>query len=116
MASNRYRDNKTPLFTPRPAKERSFASAKDAAYYNLACAVIERSVIDWMLLEYGNLGVTRANNQYIFRADVESFFKGVWFEELLSYALPQYTPQEIRAKLHIAEPERRKRNADIRPV
>ena len=113
MASNQYNRNHTPLFTPRPERERSFASVKDAAFYNLACAIIEQAVIDWMLLEYGNLGVTRANNQYVFRADVESFFKGMWFEELLSYALPQYTPQEIRSQLHIEEPERRKRRADL---
>ena len=116
MASNRYRDNHTPLFTPKPSSERSFASVKDEAYYNLACAIIEQSVIDWILLDYGRFGVSRANNQYVFRADVESFFKGEWFEELLSYALPQYTPQEIRAHLHIEEPERRKRSANIRTI
>ncbi len=116
MASNRYAQDHQPLFTPRPRSERSFASAKDAAYYNLACAVIGQSVIDWILLDYGNFGVARANTQYVFRADVESFFKGKWFEELLSYALPQYTPQEIREQLHIAEPERRKENAHIRTI
>ena len=116
MASNRFNNNHTPLFTPKPHSERSFASVKDEAYYNLACAIIEQSVIDWILLDYGNFGVTRANNQYVFRADVESFFKGEWFEELLSYALPQYTPQEIREQLHIAEPERRKGNAHIRTI
>ena len=116
MASNRYNQNHQPLFTPKPANERSFASVKDEAYYNLACAIIEQSVIDWVLLDYGNFGVTRANSQYLFRADVESFFKSKWFEELLSCALPQYTPQEIREQLHIAEPERRKGNAHIRTI
>lgn len=113
MASNRYNNAHTPLFTPKPANERSFASVKDEANYTLACAIIEQAVIDWILLDYGKFGVTRANNQYVFRADVESFFKGEWFEELLSYALPQYAPQEIREHLHIAEPERRKRRADL---
>ena len=116
MASNRYNQNHQPLFTPKPANERSFASVKDEAYYNLSCAIIEQSVIDWVLLDYGNFGVTRANSQYLFRADVESFFKSKWFEELLSCALPQYTPQEIRAQLHIEEPERRKRSANIRTI
>ena len=116
MASSHYWNNHAPAFSPNQREERSFASSKDEAYYNLACAVIEQSVIDWMLLDYGKLGVTRANNQYLFRADVESFFKGAWFEELLAYALPQYTPQEIRAHLHIAEPERRKGHANIRPI
>lgn len=116
MASNRYNSNNTPLFTPKQKSERSFASAKDEACYNLACAVIEQAVIDWILLDYGKFGVSRGNAQYIFRAEVESFFKSEWFDELLSYALPQYTPQEIREQLHIAEPERRKGNANIRTV
>lgn len=116
MARNKYNDNHTPLFTPKPNSERSFASSKDEAYYNLACAIIEQSVIDWMLLDYGKLGVTRANNQYLFRADVESFFKSDWFEELLAYALPQFTPQELRGYLHIEEPKRRRGNANILPI
>lgn len=107
MASNQNNNSHAPLYTPKNKHSRSFASTKDEGYYNLACAILEQAAIDWTLLDYGNFGVTRANTQYLFRADVESFFKSEWFEELLSYALPQYTPQEIRAHFHIQEPERR---------
>ena len=116
MPRNKYNDNHAPLFTPQPSRERSFASLKDEAFYNLACAIIEQSVLDWISLDYGNFGVVMVNSRYVFRADVESFFKGLWFEELLSYALPDFTPQEIREQLHIAEPERRRSNARIRSI
>lgn len=116
MPKNKYRDSRVPLYTPRKTVERSFSCAKDEGYFNLACAILEQAVIDWDLLEHGNLGVTRANNQYVFRAEVESFLKSDWFDELLAYALPQYSPQEIRSFIHVEEPERRKGDAHIRPV
>ena len=116
MPKNKYNDNHAPLYTPRKSVERSFSCATDEGYFDLICAILEQAIIDWDLLERGNLGVTRANNQYVFRAEVESFLKSEWFDELLAYALPQYSPQEIRAFIKVDEPERRKEDAHIRTI
>ena len=95
--------------TPEPTEERSFACLEDERTHALVCAIIEQAVYDWIGLDYGKLGCCLARpgrNAMIYRAEVESFFKGKWFEYLLSYALPNYTPETIRKQLRIAEPER----------
>ena len=88
--------------------ERSFPSIEAEKTHDLACAIIEQAVYDWMALGYGKLGLTLARNggHYIYRAEVESFFKGKWFEYLMSFCLPSVDPAEVRKQLKIAEPER----------
>ena len=75
----------------------------------MACAIIEQAVYDWMTLDYGKLGFApaRNGNSYIYRAEVEAFFKGKWFEYLMEFCLPSIDPSEVRRELRIAEPERR---------
>ena len=86
--------------------QRVFQSVEDACIHDLACAVIEQAVYDWMQLDYGRLGYCHAKNAngYLYRAEVKSFFQGKWFEYLLQIALPQYTPEQIRKQLKVEEP------------
>lgn len=108
MGSNRFNNNHSPLYTPRKKVERSFKNSTDECYYNLVCGVLEQAVLDWQALGYGREGYRRLNSEYIYRAEVQSFLQSEWFDELLSFALPQYTPQEIREVLDVPESERRK--------
>ena len=91
--------------------ERSFPSLEAEKTHDLACAIIEQAVYDWITLGYGRLGyaLARNGNSFIYRAEVEAFFKGRWFEYLLGFALPQVEPTTVRRQLKIAEPERRQR-------
>ena len=90
---------------------RTFDSIQDECVHDLVCAIIEQAVYDWIQLDYGRLGfcVGRNGNQIIYRAEVRSFFQGLWFEHLLSFALPDYTPEEIRKELKIPELPRREK-------
>ena len=108
MASNKFNNSHAPLYTPQKRVERSFKDPLDECYYNLICGILEQAVLDWQTLDYGRYGVGRLNTEYIYRAEVQSFLQSEWFDELLSFALPQYTPQEIREVLDVPESERRK--------
>ena len=87
------------------APRRSFDSIEDACIHDLACGIIEQAVYDWIQLDYGKLGycVARNSNSFLYRAEVKSFFQGRWFEHLLQFALPDYTPEQIRHQLKIEE-------------
>ena len=91
------------------AEERSFPSLEAEKTHDLACAIIEQAVYDWIALDYGKLEYALARNVHslIYRAEVESFFKGAWFEYLLGFAIPDIEPTTVRRQLKIAEPERR---------
>lgn len=91
------------------AEERSFPSLEAEKTHDLACAIIEQAVYDWITLDYGRLGYALARNGHslIYKAEVESFFKGAWFEYLLGFALTDIEPTTVRRQLKIAEPERR---------
>lgn len=91
---------------------RVYRNPAEEASVELASAIIEQAVLDWKALEYGKMHrcFGKTDNVFIYSDEVEAFFKSKWFEHLLSFALPQYTPEEIRATLKIKEP-RRKRNA-----
>lgn len=95
----------------KQGEERSFPSLEAEKSHDLCCAIIEQAVYDWMALKYGRLGyaLARNGNSLIYRAEVESFFKGKWFEYLLSFALPNVEPTTVRRQLKIDEPERRTR-------
>lgn len=88
--------------------ERVFPSLEAEKLHDLCCGIIEQAVYDWITLDYGRLGYALARNGHslIYRAEVESFFKGKWFEYLLGFALPEIEPTTVRRQLHITEPER----------
>lgn len=102
------------LYREQEPNERVFNSPLDAGAVELACAIIEQAVIDWKTLDYGKLKRTIGNTDstYIYAGEVESFFKSRWFEHLLTFALPEHTPQEIRKLLRIPEPRRRKKRCE----
>lgn len=88
--------------------QRSFPSLEAEKTHDLACAIIEQAVYDWMTLEYGKLGFAPARNGncLIYRAEVDAFFKSKWFEYLMGFCLPNLDPAEVRRHLKISEPER----------
>lgn len=90
--------------------ERSFPSIEAEKAHDLACAIIEQAVYDWMSLKYGKLAyfVTSNDHFLIKRGEVESFFQSEWFEYLMRFCLPNIDPATVRKQLKIAEPERRK--------
>lgn len=83
--------------------ERHYPTLEDEKRHDLCCAIIEQAVYDWISLDYGRLGymIARNGGSLVYRAEVESFFKGKWFEYLLSYALPRLSPDTVRKELHI---------------
>lgn len=94
--------------TPEYDGERSFENILDARTHALVCAIIEQAVYDWQSTDYGKVQyrLGRNSNALLFSKEVEKFFQSKWFEYLLGFALPQYTPEYIRKHLRIAEPER----------
>lgn len=88
----------------RPPKPRTYPSAQAEADAEISCLIIEQAVLDWKKLEYGKLGRAIVyGSVFIYRAELESFFRSSWFEMLLSAALPDYTSAEIRKQLQIRE-------------
>ena len=96
----------TPLYG-----EKTYPSLEAEKMHELACAVIEQAVYDWIALDYGKRGyiVGRDGNSLVYRAEVKSFFQGAWCEFLLAYALPEFSPQALRKELQIEEPQKRRR-------
>lgn len=70
-------------------------------YVNIASAIIQQAVEDWRYLQESGEDKTRYLSQPIDRGELLNFFYSDWFEFLLSYALPGYTPEDIRAALQI---------------
>ncbi len=99
--TNRDRKQTESLFTP--SGEKHYPTIQDERRHDLACAIIEQAVYDWIGLDYGRLGymVARNSNSLVYRAEVKAFFKGKWFETLLSYALPDFTPADFRREMRI---------------
>lgn len=86
-------------------QERRYPSLEAEKYHDLACGIIEQAVYDWICLEYGQLGycIARNGHSLVYRAEVQSFFQSVWFEFLLSYALPNFEPTAFRKEMRIEE-------------
>jgi len=99
--TNRDKKQTSALFTP--SGERHYPTLEDEKRHDLCCAIIEQAVYDWIGLDYGRLGymVARNGSSLVYRAEVKAFFKGKWFEYLLSYALPNLSPEALRKELRI---------------
>ena len=70
-------------------------------YIDIASAIIQQAVEDWKYLQAAGEEKTRYLSQPIDRGELLNFFYSEWFEFLLSYALPGYTAEDIRAALKI---------------
>ena len=70
-------------------------------YVNIASAIIQQAVEDWRYLQESGEDKTRYLSQLIDRGELLNFFYSDWFEFLLSYALPQFTPEDIFTALKI---------------
>ena len=101
---NRY-DRHCPIAVDKG--ERTFPTLKDEKFHDLACAVIEQAVYDWIALDYGYWDRTTFYNGMIFSIEIRNFFQSKWFEFLLSIALPELDPTTFRQVLKVPEKEAR---------
>jgi len=81
-----------------PNKRRVTIDADDVP--NLAEAVIEQAVTDWIALDYGELDSLRFCGQLVERDKLLEFFFSKWFEILLE-SFSERTPQQIRRAIKI---------------
>lgn len=81
------------------AKQKAKVSVSEV--HSLACAIIERYVLDWKILEYGALSDLIIGSFRITRVGILKFFASQWFGDLLAIALPDREPPEIWEALRI---------------
>lgn len=72
-------------------------------FIDIASAIIQQAVEDEKYLQSSGEDKTRYLSQPIDKGELLNFFYSDWFEFLLSYALPQFTPEDIFNALHIKE-------------
>ena len=70
-------------------------------YINFACGIIQQAVEDWQYLQYGEIDKAIYLTAVIRYDELLNFFHSEWFEYLLSFALPDVTPDDVRTALKI---------------
>lgn len=82
-------------------KKRKPAKLDDKDIVNIAEAICERAVRDWMLIDYGQLRTVHTDGDSpIDRRALLEFFFSRWFETLLE-AFSYHSPDQIRRYLRI---------------
>jgi hypothetical protein len=69
--------------------------------FDLALAIIERYVLDWRALEYGDRDFVLVDGVLVSKEDTLTFFFEPWFYDLCTAI--HYTPTQIRKALRIPE-------------
>lgn len=69
--------------------------------FDLALAIIERYVLDWRALEYGERDFVLVDGVLVSKEDTLTFFFEPWFYDLCTAI--HYTPKQIRKALRIPE-------------
>lgn len=69
--------------------------------FDLALAIIERYVLDWRALEYGDRDFVLVDGVLVSKEDTLTFFFEPWFYDLCTAG--HYTPKQIRKALRIPE-------------
>lgn len=69
--------------------------------FDLALAIIERYVLDWRALEYGERDFVLVDGVLVSKEDTLTFFFEPWFYDLCTAI--RYTPKQIRKALRIPE-------------
>ena len=69
--------------------------------FDLALAIIERYVLDWRALEYGDRDFVLVDGVLVSKEDTLTFFFEPWFYDLCTAV--HYTPKQIRKALRIPE-------------
>lgn len=69
--------------------------------FDLALAIIERYVLDWRALEYGDRDFVLVDGVLVSKEDTLTFFFEPWFYDLCTAI--HYTPKQIRKALRIPE-------------
>jgi len=88
-----YPDRKARLLKDNP---------QDREVLDLAFGIIEQAVRDWKVLEYGSKESAMVEKgEWIHRKELVEFFFSKWFARLCEPL--HYSPEEIRAALHIPE-------------
>ena len=87
-----YRDYQTKRIDPDDDTQKAI---------NIACGIIQQAVEDWQYLQYGQIEDARYLTQKIRYDELINFFRSPWFEFLLSYALPDYTIEDILTALKV---------------
>ena len=106
--------NKTTLTNQFNGRCRPTPDPVTQTYIDIVCAIIEQAIDDIRWLEKWNADSGIYLGGWIKRGELLNFFYGSWFEELCSYALPDYTADEIRYALKVGKfnKERNKKDGD----
>ena len=82
------------------------------SYIDIACAIIEQAIDDMRWLErYGaDSGIFLGG--WVKRGEVLNFFYSKWFEELCSYALPEFSAEEVLYALKIGKFNKERNKSD----
>lgn len=82
-------------------KKRKPTKLDDKDIVNVAEAICERAVRDWILLDYGQLRTVGTDGStFIDRYSLLEFFFSRWFETLLE-SFSYHSPDQIRRYIHI---------------
>lgn len=76
-------------------------SLDDGDIKKLACVILEQAVDDWKAIDYGAVEVRYFRNQRVKRSKLMDFFYSEKFDIIVHVALPDYTPEQIRAALKV---------------
>jgi len=75
--------------------EVSYASIKEKALHDIACAILEQSVVDWEAIERGNLtSIYLYDNSRIYKHELLEFFGSDWLDTLVTHTV-NYTPEQV---------------------
>lgn len=104
--------NKTMITTHFNSRGRQAPDPVTQTYIDLACAIIEQAIDDMRWIEKYDVDAGIYLGTWIKRGEVLNFFYGSWFEELCSYALPDYTADEIRYALKVGKFNKERSKSD----
>ena len=104
--------NKTMLVEQFNSRGRPEPDPVTQTYIDTACRIIEQAIDDlrWLEKYQADSGIYLGG--WVKRWEIINFFYSKWFEELCSYALPDFTADEIRCALHIGKFNKERKNSD----
>lgn len=95
--------NKTTLTTHFNSRSRPAPDPVTQTYINLICGLLEQAIDDLRWIEKWDVDSGIYLGTWIKRGEILNFFYSDWFEELCSYALPDFTADEIRYALKVGK-------------
>ena len=105
--------NKTTITNQFNSRGRPTPDPVTQTYIDIACSIIEQAIDDFRWLEKWDADSGMYLGGWVKRGELLNFFYSPWFEELCSYALPDYTAEEILTALQVGKfKERDRKNGD----